>query len=317
MLINLTPLDWNHLSQSLQESARYWVNSSEGTIHLASITQTLTLRLVLVGIFKLEPRIPPSADLFFADFAQCINESWILAKGPNILSFEDNEVLQDCVTAFFPSSDQFQPDENPLNVILPGYETSWRVVLRMFLEIRRAQNDVWVDKMVSFALHPTKVQFQDDDDGIPVEAMVLEALRLYPPTRRIRRTFRFGDGKNGAGDETFAADIKACHLDKSIWGTDVLEYKPSRFATLTEDQKEAYMPFGISPFLCPAKPVFGPRMIGMVVGNLFLALQERGSWRLFGRDKHSANDYVSGERLNNDRSAFDDLILYLNEEMDG
>ncbi|PWY78916.1 cytochrome P450 [Aspergillus eucalypticola CBS 122712] len=321
MLINLTPLDWNHLSQSLQEPARYWVDSSEGTIHLASITQTLTLRLVLVGIFKLEPRIPPSADLFFADFARCINESWILAKGPDILSFEDNEELWDCVTAFFPSSDQFQRDENPLNVILPGYETSWRVALRMFLEIRRSSNEVWVDKMVSFALHPTKVQFQDDDDddddGISVEAMVSEALRLYPPTRRIRRTFRFKDGKNGAVDEIFAADIEACHLDKSIWGTDALEYKPSRFATLTWEQKEAYMPFGISPFLCPAKPVFGPRMIGMVVGVLFLALQEGGSWRLVGRDKHSANDYMSGERLSNDRSAFDDLFLYLNEEMDG
>ncbi|PYH66989.1 cytochrome P450 [Aspergillus vadensis CBS 113365] len=318
VLINLTPLNWNHLSQSIQESARYWVDSPEGTIHLASITQTLTLRLVLVGIFKLEPRIPPSADLFFADFARCINESWIITKGPDTLSFQDNEQLRDCVTAFFPSSDQFQPDENPLNVILPGYETSWRVALRMFLEIRRAQNEVWVDKMVSFALHPTKVQFQDDGGGgISVEAMVLEALRLYPPTRRIRRTFRFDDGRNGAVDETFAADIEACHLDKSIWGTDALEYKPSRFSTLTEEQKEAYMPFGISPFLCPAKPVFGPRMVGMVVGILFLALQEVGSWRLVGRDKHSANDYVSGERLNNDRSAFDDLFLYLNEGMDG
>ncbi|GLA86434.1 hypothetical protein AtubIFM56815_010699 [Aspergillus tubingensis] len=317
VLINLTPLQWSHLSQSLQESARYWVNSSEGTIHLASITQTLTLRLVLVGIFKLEPMIPPSVDLFFADFARCINESWILAKGTDALSFHENEELRECVTAFFPSSDQFQPDENPLNVVLPGYESSWRVVLRMFLEIRRAQNEIWVDKMVSFALHPTKVQFQGDDDGISVEAMVLEALRLYPPTRRIRRTFRFEDGRNGAVDETFAADIEACHLDKSIWGKDVLEYKPSRFATLTEEQKEAYMPFGISPFLCPAKPVFGPRMVGMVVGILFLALQEVGSWRLVGRDKHSANDYVSGERLSNDRSAFDDLFLYLNEEMDG
>ncbi|PYH38160.1 cytochrome P450 [Aspergillus neoniger CBS 115656] len=317
MLLNLTPLDWNHLSHSLQESARYWVNSSQGTIHLASITQTLTLRLVLVGIFKLEPRIPPSGDLFFADFARCINESWILAKGPDILSFEHNEELRDCVTAFFPSSDQFQRDENPLNVILPGYETTWRVALRMFLEIRRAQNEIWVDKMVSFALHPTRVQFQDVEDGISVEAMVSEALRLYPPTRRVRRTFRFDDDKNGAVDETFAADIEACHLDKIIWGTDALEYKPSRFATLTEEQKEAYMPFGIPPFLCPAKPVFGPRMVGMVVGILFLALQEGGRWRLVGRDKHSANDYVSGGRLNNDRSAFDDLFLYLNEEMDG
>lgn len=317
MLLNLTPLDWNHLSHSLQESAHYWVNSSQGTIHLAIITQTLTLRLVLVGIFKLEPKIPPSGDLFFADFARCINESWILAKGPDILSFEDNEELRDCVTAFFPSSDQFQPDENPLNVILPGYQTSWRVALRMFLEIRRSRNEVWVDKMESFALHPTKVQFQEDGDGISAEVMVSEALRLYPPTRRVRRTFRFDDGRNSAVDETFAADIEACHLDKSIWGTDALEYKPSRFAALTEEQKEAYMPFGIPPFLCPAKPVFGPRMVGMIVGILFLALQEVGSWRLVGRDKHSANDYVSGERLNNDRSAFDDLFLYLNEKMQG
>ncbi|GLA09561.1 hypothetical protein AnigIFM60653_011892 [Aspergillus niger] len=188
----------------------------------------------------------------------------------------------------------------------------------MFLEIRRAYNEVWVDKMVSFALHPTKVQFQDESDGISAEDMVSEALRLYPPTRRIRRIFRFENGNNNTvTEDTFAADIEACHLDKSIWGTDALGYKPTRFATLTEEQKEAYMPFGSAPFLCPAKPVFGPRMIGMVVGILFLALQEVGSWRLVGRDKHSANDYVSGGRLNNDRTAFDDLFLYLNEDMEG
>ncbi|EHA24703.1 hypothetical protein ASPNIDRAFT_40601 [Aspergillus niger ATCC 1015] len=313
VLINLTPLEWNHLSQSLQQTARYWVNSSEGTVHLAVITQTLSLRLVLVGVCKLDSRISVSEDPYFADFARCINKSWILAKGPDILPFEDNEELQDYIGIFFPSCGPIQPEENPLNVILPGYETSWRVALRMFLEIRRAENQVWVDKMVSFALHPTKVQFQDNSDGISAEALLSEALRLYPPTRRIRRTFRFENGRNGAVDEdTFAADIEACHLDKSIWGTDALEYKPSRFATLTDEQKEAYMPFGSSPFLCPAKPVFGPRMIGMVVGILFFALQEVGSWRLVGRDTHSANGYVSGERLNNDRGAFDDLLLYLN-----
>lgn len=76
------------------------------------------------------------------------------------------------------------------------------------------------------------------------------------------------------------------------------------------------MPFGSVPFLCPAKPAFGPRMIGMVVGILCLALEEVGSWRLVGRDKRSANEYVSGKRLDNDRSAYDDLLLYLDEEME-
>ncbi|OJJ68902.1 hypothetical protein ASPBRDRAFT_32661 [Aspergillus brasiliensis CBS 101740] len=315
--INLTALQWNHLSQSLQESARYWVDSSEGTIHLAGITQTLSLRLVLVGVRRIAPKTPVSADLYFADFARCINETWISAKQPDILCFEDNIELQEYVAVFFPSGDPIQPAKNPLNLILPGYETSWRVALRMFLEIRRACNEAWVDKMVSFALHPTKAQFQDDSDGISAEAMVTEALRLYPPTRRIRRTFRFENGKKGeAVEEIFAADIEACHLSESIWGTDAKEYKPSRFAHLTNQQKEAYMPFGSVPFLCPAKPVFGPRMIGMVVGILFLALEEVGSWRLVGRDKRSANEYVSGKRLNNDRSAYDDLLLYLDEEME-
>lgn len=44
---------------------------------------------------------------------------------------------------------------------------------------------------------------------------------------------------------------------------------------LTQDQKNAYMPFGLAPHLCPASNKFGERMIAMLLGVLFEGLGTR------------------------------------------
>ncbi|CAI2357144.1 unnamed protein product [Caenorhabditis sp. 36 PRJEB53466] len=40
------------------------------------------------------------------------------------------------------------------------------------------------------------------------------------------------------------------HHDKDIWGEDTLCFRPSRFEKLTEQQKRAFMPFGVGPRQC-------------------------------------------------------------------
>lgn len=106
-----------------------------------------------------------------------------------------------------------------------------------------------------------------------------EGLRLYPPTRRIRRAVP--NPLDGTHDFR-AADIEACHRDPSIWGPDAAQYRPSRFRTqrhpgeahapYTADMKRAYMPFSVGKHRCPAADKFGERAIMVLVVVLARAL---------------------------------------------
>ncbi|OOF91490.1 hypothetical protein ASPCADRAFT_399852 [Aspergillus carbonarius ITEM 5010] len=314
--INVTPGAWDANTRALQDAAQVWVEHPNGEIHLASMAQSLTLRFMMLTVFKTKFNAPHTTNSYLAGFARAINQAWMFAKEESgLIRFHHNQLLRDNITAFFPAYDFMQACGNPLNFILPGYETTWRVVLRLFLEIRRARNQDWIDTMVWYAMEPTKINYLDKSRGVSVENLVLEALRLYPPTRRIHRTFHFENEKKNTVDEvSYAADIEACHLSKKIWGRDALDFNPLRWARLTKEQSDAFMPFGSAPFECPAKPVFGPRIIAIVASMMIGEVEERGTWRLVGRDKQSADEYVNGIRLDNDRSAYDDLFLYLNDD---
>lgn len=81
------------------------------------------------------------------------------------------------------------------------------------------------------------------------------------------------------------ADVEACHRDCDIWGTDALQFKPTRFhnwsrgdATKTSTQwrlpakknweKLSYFPFGVGKHICPAAAGFGDKMIALLVVEL-------------------------------------------------
>jgi dihydroceramidase len=56
--------------------------------------------------------------------------------------------------------------------------------------------------------------------------------------------------------EIIAADIEACHLSTDIWGLGAESFDPMRWHILSDEQNEAFMPFGGRPFQCPAQPDF-------------------------------------------------------------
>lgn len=71
------------------------------------------------------------------------------------------------------------------------------------------------------------------------------------------------------------------------------------------------MPFGCPPFECPAKPTFGPRMIGVLVGALLTALEDEQakSWTLDCEDASVLEHLTSGKKLCPHRNAYTDLYL--------
>lgn len=273
------------VSKSLQPGA----NSSE--IPLVPLVQSLALKIAIYTLFKLDSlRLN---DKTVSTLARQINTLWLESKQMplNNLSVEIlKKELEESLGEIFPNQ-SLEPEEKPMNLILPAYETIWRVVFRCFLEVafrNPATAPAWHRALVRFFQNPTKDQFEHESDKDPdsVLFIVYEALRLYPPTKRVFRKF---PKELGWGEKTVAADIEECQRDPRTWGARSLEFVPSRWRDLSDTIEKSFMPFGGELFICPAKKEFGPWMIGLLVAALAQGIS-KDEWAL------NNDDFSDGQR---------------------
>ncbi|KAG0161465.1 hypothetical protein PDIDSM_8999 [Penicillium digitatum] len=365
-LINLSAKQWYSVSEFARVTTSYWIEhgfpgpdhngsntchkeKSKGTrnhisttcnrINLASMVQLLSLKVVLWLFFNHKTQ-DQTCDANLLSLAQSINRIWISSKlkatEDDVPRFEDDALLQTSLVNLFGTHDH--PEENPLNVILPSFETMWRVVLRAFLEIRFATGKevpAWRRTMIAFASQPTKSQFEAGLTLLPSRSrpessngsnlgdargvwtspraknIVSESLRLYVPTRHIHRAYQWDQGV-ATSLEIKSADIEGCHLRSDFWGSSAERFNPDRWSEITSAQGDAFMPFGCPPFECPAKPIFGPRMIGVLVGALLAAMEDKdqlSSWTLDCEDGRVLGHLTSGRKLCPHRNAYTELYL--------
>jgi hypothetical protein len=245
-------------------------------------------------------------------------KDWLLGR---TTEREDNILTNDTHA----TPDPEIPSRNPMNLILPAYETMWRAVMRCFLEIRYldARNGPEWSRIMEEYLKD--LEGPDDKEpkhirkpspaGIQPMDIVKEALRLYPPTRRVHRNF------NG---QICAADIEKCQRFELPAGVDPLLFSPERWQDMRlrvaklnpnkeddskrrlkdEEQSLGFMPF---VFHCPSSRGqtlgFGFKMIGLLVATLCAGIDEK--WELKGDCGLPMRD----ELLSSDRQAYEDLWL--------
>ncbi|KAF7956827.1 hypothetical protein EAE96_004153 [Botrytis aclada] len=197
-------------------------------------------------------------------------------------------------------------NKNPLNVLLPAYETLWRIVLRCFLEVSFRHSSVvaaeWRDALSRFLENVTAEQFCERIGSCSAQDIIRESLRLYPPTKRIYR-------QNEDNGSIFAVDVEYIQRTEETWGADGNEFRPERWSELeskgNKEYSDAWMPFGKGSFPCPASKM-APMMVGMLVGCLIDAF-DSDRWVLEGE---GVEDMIPrGLPLDNGRDAFGDLSL--------
>lgn len=261
---------WKRIAKLTHELVRKETGKTDWKkfeIRLVPSVQMVSLKMSLHVLFDHDP-LKLENDLI-SDLARNINELWVKSKQcfisrKNIRSLQ--HAIHKVLATIFPDQ-KFTSRETPMNLILPAYETLWRVVLRCFLEVtfRNSMASTWQSVLAAFLAEPTYAQFRivhsSEAKAVSVSFIVFEALRLYPPTRRVYRTFQMAEGS----EETVAADIEHCQRNPRIWGKDSLKFVPARWKNLSEEARRAFMPFGGRPFICPAKQDFGPMMIGILV----------------------------------------------------
>ena len=273
---------WWRLRDVMLDLVRYESQSAVfNEILLVPFVQAVVLKISLHTLFSLPIEELESGTVRL--IAEQINRLWVDSKSP-ITSrrfLKDQCVLKKALRTILPVIEEDNPQENPLNLILPAYETLWRVVLRGFVEVMFRSGEAgmgWRQLLATFLADPTSTSFKRaiDDTGVSVAFIVTESLRLYPPTRRIYRHIKRELNTDLPG--LFAADIEYLHRDPDIWGEESLRFKPSRWIDVSKECQDAYMPFGWKSLTCPAKDEFGPRMIGVAVAALVAEFKQDWTW---------------------------------------
>lgn len=308
--------EWKRIADMTLELVRKKtrrLEHTDGAIPLVPFVQSITLSMSLYVWFGLEPLSLKEKTV--ADIASLINELWITSKVyyPKSFMARKKVELQKALRKI-DSTFVFTPERTPLNLILPAYETMWRVVLRCFLEVVFRNDDEaaleWRDVLQAYLGCPTSSRFGESatsPGSISASHVVHEALRLYPPASRVYRTYELG-GKR----KDFAADIEECHRNDAFWGADGQCFRPSRWTTISEEaltESGAFMSFGAGRFVCPAKKTFGPRMIGVLVASLAAEIST-GRWTVGDNEVTRAGFRFPDGPLESGREVYGSLRLW-------
>lgn len=241
---------------------------------LADCVRKMCLSVVLADNFGEEAIVFVERDLL-GKIAGKVNEVWVRSKCEEGGGGGRDEGLEEMINGLGLRGHRGQGEvlrvEEVLGIIMPQYETLWRVVLLTFVTAfhrqPRQENVKRVEGVPgclgkgdeeALKLAMVSAVFSVEGD-VELTLWEQEGLRLYPSNKRIYRAR--GIGMEGQ----VSADLEACHRHADIWGDDALKFRPERFDGLSDLQKRAYFPYSMGRHKCPAVKVFGNRMITMLV----------------------------------------------------
>lgn len=247
----LKEADWKRIAGHANAILQYGLREKQCC--LDSLVRSMSLKITLHTLFQLDPM--DMDDKSIEEITSSINNLWVESKTSVESSAPTEKKLRQALARFFPNA-EFSGKGNPLNFILPAYETLWRVVLSGFIEVvfREGALPKWKLELARFIEDPAreKMKLASCATSVPVEFIIMEALRLYPSTKSVYREFQMETKRT---TEIVIADIEKCQRIPSLWGIDADKSDPSRWKNLKDGAREAFMPFGYSKFTCPAMSV--------------------------------------------------------------
>ncbi|KAF2704111.1 hypothetical protein K504DRAFT_335966, partial [Pleomassaria siparia CBS 279.74] len=343
--------NWQNMRRLAISSFEEYLKQAGETMHVAELVQFVTLKVSLCYLF--DDAEHATADGGFENvkyIGKKINELWISSKKDEHQRpiWRDETRLHEALVAVTTVSappdihipgafqsvsaqekdiivDPLTPRLNPMNVLLPAYETMWRVVMRCVLEVQYRNNErsaewksvlkTYLDALEDVHAMDKGVFWNTSENGVSMIDIVKETLRLYPPSRRIYRVF---DGIS------MSADIETCQRSALLRLDFPLVFQPERWQAICPELRArvfagekgakgllkageealGFMPFA---FVCAADRRetrgFGMKLIALLAAVLSDGLGEE--WVL--RDKRELPDI--GVPLNTDREAYEELQL--------
>ncbi|KAK7035946.1 hypothetical protein R3P38DRAFT_2517244 [Favolaschia claudopus] len=239
----------------------------------------VTLRTIIAGLLM------PDADVASLDAndvniaAELITELWILSKQPTQIPEHLLQMLNHHIRRLIPDQAQYP---NPLNFIIPTWETLWRVVA---VTVAHVCNDVAARKTFrDLNGNPNLDQFlttKQDGNSPSANFYICESLRLYPPVKHItRHIFKQPlltrilpiclARRITPHIETHVADIESAQRS-DFWRTSSSSpeaFDAARFLDPTGTRKASdLLAFGAGPLKCSAMK-WAPMAAAVIVGAI-------------------------------------------------
>lgn len=337
--LNLSEQEWSCLGERARQSLETsWCHletiepaSGRARVQLVPLLQATVLGTILYTMFPQswnERLSSAEQQEALLTVAELIDSLWIASKSFQHTMTTDDQYtaeyqrLQDALQRLLPNLPSLSGSgkDNPLNLILPSYETLWRVVLMCLLEVyfrRRAKEQKFSGYRVlltSFCNDPSSDIFKaaTKTDGVTCSNIVSEIIRLYPPTKRIYRQIQLPDEPE---KEEIAIDIEYMQRKSDIWGQDASIFRPGRWVGLSKEshkvQNQHFLGFGGGTTVCPAKFTFGPRVAALLTGALIEKCGELEGLVLGeGSDSDFVSDIMESDTpLRNQRGAYHGLCV--------
>lgn len=247
--------------------------------------QDVTLRVALVGLLDVDVDV---AELDPGDIqvvAALITELWALSKKPEPIPNHLLPSLNHHLRRLMTDRDTYP---NPLDYVIPVWETLWRVVATTVGHVHR--DHLLLDIFGDLQGCPTVPQFRllKDQSRPSAEAIVSEAMRLYPPSKHIFRAAFVNNFRSVLPSclqhlvpESFGYVLRECAdigtvLRSNIWGTDAAEFNPSRHhaPSFSPDQGNAMaFVFGYGRHRCVAAS-WAPMAAAIIIGAILDRVQD-------------------------------------------
>ncbi len=337
---------WQPLIGHMRDAFALGLSENPDSVNLATLVQFVTLKVSLLYLFDGNAiNADNNRDITFV--AERINHLWLKSKTldlPTTTESNDTPAATDGAPAatddgpattktatnhlnktsiwmqekqmhaslrqLIPKLDPTDPRENPMNYILPAYETMWQVVYRGILEIyfrERASGMKmgWKKLLSEFLSQPSEANWKKDDGKMELSALnvIAEILRLYPPTRRIYRQYP-------QEEKRILLDLETLQRGRLLAGDDGANFRPNRWLEIKEKflEKPVFMEregkesaglkdfeerLGFMPFakVCPAgkgdTQAFGWKMIALLIATLLEGFDklEGNNWELWAGGK--------------------------------
>ena len=259
--------------------ASRWGNDSMSQLNETSIEfnifiRVVTFKVMISTLFHVDPHNLDTNDVIFVTSG--INTLWNLSKTTSTFPPGLLEGINQRLSRWIPDLD------NPLDFVIPVYETMWQVVA---VGVALLQHDPQATHLMdAYLQNPTNEQFaQWEGSEASVQALLSEIFRLYPPVRRMGRIISTRPRWLHSSQDSYfhrvsSADIYALQRNVTIWGKDANEFKPSRHhpSTLTDQQRSTLLAFGAGGIRCIASN-WSPRAAALLIAAILVRVRQEGS----------------------------------------
>ncbi|KAK0455198.1 cytochrome P450 [Desarmillaria tabescens] len=266
--------DWHRFKRIADHAVLSSLPST--VVRVDTLVQAVTLRVILVGLLGTEDAedasFPPSS---VETVSSLITKLWALSKHPEPIDPTFLPLLNQHLRALVPDTDAYP---NPLDFVIPAWETMWRVVATTFAHVYK--DDRFRRALEELHVNPSITQFRLQGCDPSAESLIIEAMRLHPPSKHISRSvpslpsFLPRWMSSRLFDTLHVADVWAVHYSPAVWGSSVETFDPSRHMTRTPEQEEGFLAFGYGRLQCVAKN-WAPMAAATILSSILAGLDEK------------------------------------------